>query len=146
MYFRSDNTDFLQIVTFLWTVLHADRLTDQWRYGTMTHISNFVFESLLNLLAPILTAFWWRIQVLLMWRCFIEWVIPDVSKVPVDHSTLEDEGDTSLRNVINELPSGTASLPKDQDYINLLTPNVNYSWRTAPLTSKVAFYIFIQQI
>jgi len=30
--------------------------------------------------------------------------------------------------------------------INLLTPNVNYSSRTAPLTSKVAFYIFIQQI
>ena len=32
------------------------------------------------------------------------------------------------------------------DVINLLTPNVNYSGRTAPLTSKVAFYIFIQQI
>jgi len=31
-------------------------------------------------------------------------------------------------------------------FINLLTPNVNYSGRTAPLTSKVAFYIFIQQI
>ena len=31
-------------------------------------------------------------------------------------------------------------------YFNLLTPNVNYSGRTAPLTSKVAFYIFIQQI
>ena len=30
--------------------------------------------------------------------------------------------------------------------INLLTSNVNYSVRTAPLTSKVAFYIFIQQI
>jgi len=29
---------------------------------------------------------------------------------------------------------------------NLLTPNVNYSGRTAPLTSKVVFYIFIQQI
>jgi len=29
---------------------------------------------------------------------------------------------------------------------NHLTPNVNYSGRTAPLTSKVAFYIFIQQI
>ena len=29
---------------------------------------------------------------------------------------------------------------------NLLTPNVNYSGRTAPLTSKVSFYIFIQQI
>jgi len=33
-----------------------------------------------------------------------------------------------------------------QSCINLLTPNVNYSGRTAPLTSKVAFYIFIQQI
>jgi len=30
--------------------------------------------------------------------------------------------------------------------INLLTPNVNYSGRTTPLTSKVAFYIFIQKI
>ena len=27
-----------------------------------------------------------------------------------------------------------------------MTPNVNYSGRTAPLTSKVAFHIFIQQI
>jgi len=32
------------------------------------------------------------------------------------------------------------------EIINLLTPNVNYSGRTAPLTSKVAFYVFIQQI
>ena len=30
--------------------------------------------------------------------------------------------------------------------INLLMPNVNYSGRTAPLTSKVASYIFILQI
>ena len=30
--------------------------------------------------------------------------------------------------------------------LNILTPNVNYSGRTAPLTSKVAFYIFIRQI
>jgi len=30
--------------------------------------------------------------------------------------------------------------------LNPLMPNVNYSGRTAPLTSKVAFYIFIQQI
>jgi len=30
--------------------------------------------------------------------------------------------------------------------LNFLTPNVNYSGRTALLTSKVAFYIFIQQI
>ena len=33
-----------------------------------------------------------------------------------------------------------------QHPVNLLTSNVNYSGRTAPLTSKVAFYIFIQQI
>jgi len=33
-----------------------------------------------------------------------------------------------------------------ESYINFLMPNVNYSGRTAPLTSKVAFYIFIQQI
>jgi len=31
-------------------------------------------------------------------------------------------------------------------YINLLTPTVNYSGRTALLTSKVAFYIFIQHM
>jgi len=30
--------------------------------------------------------------------------------------------------------------------INHLTPNDPYSGRTAPLTSKVAFYIFIKQI
>ena len=35
---------------------------------------------------------------------------------------------------------------KGPTYLNLLTPNVNDSVRTAPLTSKVAFYIFIQQI
>ena len=33
-----------------------------------------------------------------------------------------------------------------QDNINLLTPNVNYSGPTGPLTSKIEFYIFIQQI
>jgi len=43
--------------------------------------------------------------------------------------------------------NSTAQLQAPDDgYINLLTPNVNYSGRTAPLTSKVAFYIFIQQI
>jgi len=30
--------------------------------------------------------------------------------------------------------------------INLLKANVNYSGRTAPLTSNVAFYIFIKQL
>jgi len=31
-------------------------------------------------------------------------------------------------------------------YFNPLTPNDHYSGRTAPLASKVAFYIIIQQI
>ena len=31
-------------------------------------------------------------------------------------------------------------------FFNPLTPNDTYRGRTAPLTSKVAFYIFIQQI
>jgi len=31
-------------------------------------------------------------------------------------------------------------------YINPLAPNVPYSGCTAPLNSKVAFYLFIQQI
>jgi len=35
---------------------------------------------------------------------------------------------------------------RSEAVFNLLTPNVNYSGRTAPLTSKLAFYIFIQQI
>jgi hypothetical protein len=39
-----------------------------------------------------------------------------------------------------------AGLEVRPNCLNPLTPNVNYSWRTAPLTSKVAFYIFIQQI
>jgi len=30
--------------------------------------------------------------------------------------------------------------------INLYTPNVNYSGRTSPLTSKISFHICIQQI
>ena len=30
--------------------------------------------------------------------------------------------------------------------LNLLTPKYTYIGRTAPLTSKFAFYIFIQQI
>jgi len=34
----------------------------------------------------------------------------------------------------------------DNGHFNPLTPNDTYRGRTAPLTSKVAFYIFIQQI
>jgi len=31
-------------------------------------------------------------------------------------------------------------------FLDCETPKVNYRWCTTPLTSKVAFYIFIQQI
>jgi hypothetical protein len=31
-------------------------------------------------------------------------------------------------------------------YVNPLMPNDHYSGRTAPLTSKIVFHIFIQQI
>ena len=40
--------------------------------------------------------------------------------------------------------SSPPQITNSTDQVNLLTPNVNYSGRTAPLTSKVAFYIFIQ--
>jgi len=32
---------------------------------------------------------------------------------------------------------------KNHNYYNLLKPNVNYSGRTAPLTSKVAYFIYL---
>ena len=35
---------------------------------------------------------------------------------------------------------------KTREAFNPLTPDDDYNGRTAPLTSKVAFYIFIQQI
>ena len=44
------------------------------------------------------------------------------------------------------IPYCTHSLKAPCPYINPLTPNDHYSDRTASLTSKVAFYIFIQQI
>ena len=43
----------------------------------------------------------------------------------------------NLREVLNLYRTGK---------FNPLTPNVNYSGHTAPLTSKIAFYVFIQQI
>ena len=62
---------------------------------------------------------------------------------------------TALPSVLS--PSSILSLPSHSLHsptpqanacsgFNLLTPNDDYSGRTAPLTSKVAFYIFIQQI
>jgi len=52
---------------------------------------------------------------------------------------------------VNEIPVTTAVIEPATfrfvaQHFNLLTPNVNYSGRTATITSKVAFYILIQQI
>jgi len=53
---------------------------------------------------------------------------------------IEKLNDNDDNNSVNSL------LEEDHYSVNPSTPNVNYSGRTAPLTSKVAFYIFIQQI
>ena len=45
-----------------------------------------------------------------------------------------------------DIRSAQVSMKGGKPEINPLTPNDPYSGRTAPLTSKVAFYIFIQQI
>jgi len=60
--------------------------------------------------------------------------VTDVSKADVRILSNEKEGEVSSAGICHP------------EVFNLLTPNVNYSGRTAPLTSKVAFYIFIQQI
>jgi len=53
----------------------------------------------------------------------------------------------NLAILSREMPSRIYSLEhRWRTEFNLLTPNANISGRTAPLTSKAAFYIFIQQI
>jgi len=66
------------------------------------------------------------------------------------HSKLKDSTvflDFQIR-ILNfiKIRSMMAKFFNGKSDINLLTPNVNYRGRTAPLTSKVAFYIRIQQI
>ena len=51
---------------------------------------------------------------------------------------MEKDKKVSVCEILGEIPTA--------EFLNLLQPNVNYSGRIAPLTSKVAFYIFIQQI
>ena len=64
-------------------------------------------------------------------------------------------GCTAVIAVVTGITTNISILPLDDVitnwqiiimFINPLTPNDRYSGRTAPLTSKVAFYIFIQQI
>ena len=48
--------------------------------------------------------------------------------------------------LMHSLSAGFLCVASDNGVLNPLTPNDHYRGRTAPLTSKVAFYIFIQQI
>ena len=52
----------------------------------------------------------------------------------------------NLNSLTDNTAAATATITIRLLLLNLLTPNVKYSGRTAPLTSKVSFYIFIQQI
>ena len=70
------------------------------------------------------------------------WDLPVVTISP-EWVTGSEQGKSSGRIATISLWTG---LFWDGISLDLQTPNVNYTWRTAPLTSKVAFYIFIQQI
>ena len=53
----------------------------------------------------------------------------------------------AIKNSKGHISSTLSITPSDRkSHINLQKPNVYYTWRTAPLTSKFSFYIFIQQI
>jgi len=67
----------------------------------------------------------------------------------MDSLTLEGGDGRCPVTSVTDYQSTSFNIPEEgrfQIRINLLTPNVNYSGRTTPLTSKVAFCIFIQQI
>jgi len=59
---------------------------------------------------------------------------------------VEDRSRRPVTVTRDENQRGLGTMIQENRRINLLKPNVNYSGRTAPLTSKVTFYIFIQQI
>ena len=55
-------------------------------------------------------------------------------------------GQQNMKKIFCLLRVLLVGLVKENKLINRLTPNDPYMGRTAPLTSKLAFYIFIQQI
>jgi len=75
------------------------------------------------------------VNIIMIYRFFF------LQDIPIDHSVVLSGTVMSQRVLILHQMSRLVGR-----IINILTPNVNYSGRTAPLTSKVAFYIFIQQI
>jgi len=89
----------------------------------------------------------WKKSVIIILNAY--WLYLQTSNLACRYNINKPKSVLEISFVSHELQN----IPIDWNYeircdqkINLLTPNVNYSGRTAPLTSKVVFYIFIQQI
>jgi len=78
-------------------------------------------------------------------QCSLYLQSPKIVQQPYSHKKETDAKHDRSHPYIQCVNSVKRNFSKQQT-INLLTPNVNYSGCTAPLTSKVSFYIFIQQI
>jgi len=86
-------------------------------------------------------------MVVRMWKNVRKWVPRAKSCCAGEMSVLvEDRSRRPVTVTRDENQRGLGTMIQENRRINLLKPNVNYSGRTAPLTSKVTFYIFIQQI
>jgi len=79
------------------------------------------------------------------WRTGGEVKVKLAKGVSTLHTTSE-HGVSSITTADAHTSAASCRLNWRPCLFNLYKPNVNYSWRTAPLTSKIAFYIFIQQI
>jgi len=66
-------------------------------------------------------------------------------RTPVELPSVLSEGFHAFSHVLAML-RGVCVYRIELKFSNRLTPNDPYRVRTAPLTCKVAFYIFIQQI
>ena len=83
------------------------------------------------------------------WKCGLDTFGSGKGQVLVFvHMTVDSQVQCDITNFFMRWSSDSAVCRYAQQSVmfNFLTPNVNYSGRTAPLTPKVAFYIFIQQI
>ena len=71
----------------------------------------------------------------------------DLEVINLHHCiNLQTKRETGSKNFTTESHLSLLLRITSATIINPLTPNDHYSGHTAPLTSKVAFYIFIQQI
>ena len=74
-------------------------------------------------------------------------LLPGLVRLGTEHSNVNKTASTKFRRALHRTHLETfVSLYRHFFAVNPLTPNDHYRGRTAPLTSKVPFYIFIQQI